>query len=106
MTVPGQPAPHGAAQLLRDILEIVNSEAHVVCLATDPVAMPGYVRGHVPTHVVLDCEGDIVGRGLDEDSAVADAITHYIIDATDSLELYRSSVRAWKKACSALEELS
>lgn len=106
---PTVPPASDAAQLLRDLLEIVDSEAHVVCLATSPVASPGYIyrdgEAHKPTHVVLNCDGDVVGRGLSEDDAAADTIKNYHREALSWLKRYQSSVRAWKKASAALEEL-
>jgi hypothetical protein len=99
-----------ASKLLRDLLELVDIDAHVVCLAKDPVANPGaiyrdYGVVHEPTHVVLDGEGEVVGRGLSEDSAVADAIKHYHREATRELAHVRSAVRAWKQATNVLAGL-
>ena len=107
---PNTPTELDASRLLLGLLELVDIDAHVVCLATQPVANPGGIYrfgdAHQPTHVVLDGDGEVVGRGLSEDGAVADAIRHYHREAIRSLEQYRSAVSAWKQAGDALEGLA
>lgn len=107
---PSAPTDPDASKLLRGLLWLVDIDARVLCLATDPVANPGaiyrdYGVVHGPTHVVLDGDGEVVGRGLSEDGAVADAITHYHRTATQSLAQVRSAVRDWKRATNVLAGL-
>jgi len=104
---PNTPTELDASRLLLGLLGLVDIDAHVVCLAKDPVANPGaiyrdYGVVHEPTHVVLDSEGEVVGRGLSEDGAVADAIRHYHREATRTIVEYRTAVRDWKKATNVL----
>lgn len=93
-----------AREHLTNILERIHIEAEVV--DASKVSNPGWVGADRPTHVVLDCEGEIMGRGMDEDSAVADAIVRTLCWQRDSIEEYRTAIRNLRLARDALEKIA
>lgn len=92
---------------LRAILAIINSDAVLRVNESDRVTMrmPGTRDQVRATHVVYDAEGEVLGRGLDADAAIADAITCEHLRAEDTIENYRKTIRAYRDARLKLEEL-
>lgn len=94
-----------AREHLLNILESIHTEAVVV--DASEVSDAGRIGiNERPTHVVLDCEGEVMGRGLDEDSAVADAIMRTIQHQEHAIDEYQAVVGNYRAARLALEKLA
>ncbi len=102
-----------ASEHLRAILNrMYGDEPKVLAVAEQREMHPGWegwvnIPGAMlrPTHVVIDVEGDIVGRGMSEDDAVADAINSAHKYLAERLDEYRRVVRAFRVARDDLDKL-
>jgi hypothetical protein len=100
--------PTEPLDLLRQLLSDIDSEAAVIDRSKEQIHMGKFIRGREfvePTHVVMDVDGEIVGWGLSEGEAIADAIKRDHEHLARQVDRYRTAVRAYTSARSALENL-
>lgn len=91
-----------ASEHLRAILDDINSEARLVS-GSGTIYRNGR---HVPcTHIVIDADDETLGAGVDENSAMADAITREFRSKREQLERCRTAVSAYRKARLDLDNL-
>jgi hypothetical protein len=99
---------------LRAILNAIYGDyPQVIAISERPECRPDWADGpiaghpgvHRPSHVVLDVEGDIIGRGLSGDEAVANAIMSSHEWDRERILKYQRAIRAYRSARLELDNL-
>ena len=100
--------PADALALLHDLLDTVSpgwAAVDVPDMSRDYGSVVRFGEVHRPTHAVVSCEGDPLGCGMSEISAIAAAIEREIIELRDDYHELRDAVRTERRARRCLEDL-